>query len=160
MLAQIDLGSGCSRGGRARSRSARLIDSPPALRAQIRFPFFGWNRPGQVVRLISSLCFLNISLLSDSLYSLALPSLAAKTERAAAPFVTSSPNPLPATSIRQVCSPLLFLSAVRTEHPQTLTKLFLFGSESSYNILPTNFDFVCKNYLVYMCMLGPPLGPG
>jgi len=51
--------------------------------------------------LISSLCFLNISLLSDSLYSLALPSLAAKTERAAAPFVTSSPNPLPATSIRQ-----------------------------------------------------------
>ena len=24
-------------------------------------------------------------------------------------------------------------------------------SESSYNILPTNFDFVCKKYRVYMC---------
>jgi hypothetical protein len=29
--------------------------------------------------------------------------------------------------------------------PQTLAKLFVFGSESSY------FDFVRKNYLVYMC---------
>jgi hypothetical protein len=40
---------------------------------------------------------------------------------------------------------------VRDGAPQTLTKLFVFGSESSYNILPTNFDFVCKNYRVHMC---------
>ena len=63
--------------------------------------------------------------------------------------------------ILQVCPPLLFPSAVRDGAPQTLTKLLLFGSESSCNILPTNFDFVCKNYRVYMfnqChMLGPPL---
>ena len=63
--------------------------------------------------------------------------------------------------ILQVCPPLLFPSAVRDGAPQTLTKLFVFGSESSYNVLPTNFDFVCKNYRVYMfnqChMLGPPL---
>ena len=51
----------------------------------------------------------------------------------------------------QVCSPLLFSSAVRDGAPQTLTKLLVFGSESSCNILPTNFDFVCKNYRVYMC---------
>jgi hypothetical protein len=60
-------------------------------------------------------------------------------------------QPLPATSILQVCPPLLFPSAVRDVTPQTLTKIFVFGSESSYNILPTNFDFVCKNYRVYMC---------
>ena len=72
--------------------------------------------------------------------SLALPSLAATTGRAAAPFITSSPSPLPATSILQVCPPLLFPSAVRDGAPQTLTKLFVFGSESIYNILPTNFD--------------------
>jgi len=42
-------------------------------------------------------CFLDLSLLSDSLL-LALPSLAATTGRAAAPFVLSSPSPLPATS--------------------------------------------------------------
>jgi hypothetical protein len=53
--------------------------------------------------------------------------------------------------ILQVCPPLLFPSAVRDGAPQTLTKLFVFGSESSYNTLPTNFDFVCKNYRVYMC---------
>jgi hypothetical protein len=57
---------------------------------------------------------------------------------------------LPATSILQVCPPLLFPSAVRDGAPQTLTKLFVFGSASSYNILPTNFDFVCKNYRVYI----------
>jgi len=64
-------------------------------------------------------------------------------------------------AILQVCPPFLFPSAVRDGAPQTLTKLFVFGSESSYNVLPTNFDFVCKNYRVYMfnqChMLGPPL---
>jgi hypothetical protein len=47
--------------------------------------------------------------------------------------------------------PFLFASAVRDGAPRTLTKLFVFGSESSYNMLPTNFDFVCKNYRVYMC---------
>ena len=47
--------------------------------------------------------------------------------------------------ILQVCPPFLFPSAVRDGAPQTLTKLFVFGSESSYNILP-NFDLVCKNY--------------
>ena len=51
--------------------------------------------------------------------------------------------------ILQVCPPLLFPSAVRDGASQTLTKLFVFGSESSHNILPTNFDFVCKNYRVY-----------
>jgi hypothetical protein len=46
---------------------------------------------------------------------------------------------LQATSIHQVCPPLLlFPSAVRDGAPQTLTKLFVFGSESSHNILPTN----------------------
>jgi len=55
--------------------------------------------------------------------------------------------------ILQVCPPLLFPFAVRDRAPRTLTKLFVFGSEPSYNILvlPTNFDFVCKNYWVYMC---------
>ena len=88
---------------------------------------------------------------SRNLSSLALPSLATTTGRAAAP------SPLPARSIHQVCLPLLFHSAVRDGAPQTLTKLFLLGSESRYyNILPTNFDFVCKN--VHLCpMLGPPL---
>ena len=92
--------------------------------------------------------------------SLALPSLAATTGRAAASFVTSSPSPLPATSTLQVCPPRLFLSSVRDGAPQTLTKLFVFGSESSYNILvlPTNFDFVCKNYRVYMCTPMPYAG--
>ena len=48
--------------------------------------------------------------------------------------------------VLQVCPPLLFPCTVRDGAPQTLTKLFVFESESSYNILPTNFDFVCKNY--------------
>ena len=48
--------------------------------------------------------------------------------------------------ILQVCPPLLFPSAVRDGAPQTLTKLFVFGSESSYNILPSNFDFVCLHH--------------
>jgi hypothetical protein len=87
---------------------------------------------------------------SLGLSSLALPSLSATPGRAAAPFVTSSPSPLPATSIHQVWPPLLFHSAVRDGAPLTLTKLFVFGSESSYDILPTNFDFVCKNYRVYI----------
>ena len=81
-----------------------------------------------------------------------LPSPAATTGRAAARFVLSSPSPLPAMSAsRYACAPLLFPSAVRDGAPQTLTKLFVFGYESSYNTLPTNFDLVCKNYRVYMC---------
>jgi len=58
--------------------------------------------------------------ISLTLSSLGLPSLAATTGRAAAPFVTSSPSPLPATSIHQVCPPLLFPSAVQDRAPQTL----------------------------------------
>ena len=42
----------------------------------------------------------------------------------------ASPGPLPATSTHQVCPPLLFPSAVRNGAPQTLTKLFVFGSDS------------------------------
>jgi len=80
-----------------------------------------------------------------------LSTLAATTGRAAPPFVLSSPSALPATSASSRYAPLLFPSAVRDGAPQTLTKLFVFGSESSYNILPTNFDFVCENYRVYMC---------
>ena len=59
-------------------------------------------------------------------------------------FFAGSPSPLPATSIHQVCSPLLFPSAFRGGAPQTLTKLFVLGYASSYNILSTNFNFVCK----------------
>jgi len=105
---------------------------------------------------IGSLIALPLRLISPLSSSLGVPFPAATTGPAAAPFVTYSPGPLPARSIHQVCPPLLFPSAVRNGAPQTLTKLFVFGSESSYNILPTNFDFVCKN--VHLCpMLGPPL---
>ena len=108
------------------------------------------------VRLVDSPPLRLISVSSPLSSSLGVLFLAATTGPAAAPFVTNSPGPLPARSIHQVCLPLLFHSAVRDGAPQTLTKLFVFGSESSYNILPTNFDFVCKN--VHLCpMLGPPL---
>jgi hypothetical protein len=40
---------------------------------------------------------------------------------------------------------------VRDGASRALTKLFVFGFESSCNILPTNFDFLCKNYRMYMC---------
>jgi hypothetical protein len=105
----------------------------------------------QPLRFISSLCFLNLSLLTDSL--LPCSSFPGGDDWAsggaicpvfAQPFAGDE-------RILQVCPPLLFPSAVRDGAPQTLTKLFVFGSESSYNILPTNFDFVCKNYRVYMC---------
>jgi len=89
--------------------------------------------------------------LSLSLPSLGLPFLAATTGRAAAPFVKSSPTPLPASSIHQVCPPLLFPSAVRNGAPQTLTKLFCIRICPSCNILPNKFDFICKNYRVHMC---------
>ena len=52
-------------------------------------------------------------------------------------------------AVLQVCPPFLFPSAVRDGAPQTLTKLLLFGSESSCNILPTNFDFVCPRLILY-----------
>ena len=61
----------------------------------------------------------------------------------------------------QVCPTLLFPSAVRDGAPQTLTKLFAFGSESSYNILPTNFDFVLQKlsgvhvYTHVLCWVRP-----
>ena len=63
--------------------------------------------------------------------------------------------------ILQVCAPLLFPSAVRDGAPQTLTKLFVFGSESSYNKLPTNFVSFART-IGRTCvnpfpMLGPPL---
>ena len=132
----IDLGSGCS-SLRCQARfRARLID-----------PF----------RLTSSPLFLpSLGL------SFALPSLAATTGRAAAPFITSSPSPFPATSILKVCPPLLFPSAVRDGAPQTLTKLFLFGSESSsiyYLLISMSFAKVIGCTHVHPCpMLGPPPG--
>jgi len=114
---------------------ARLIDSPPArLLTSARDLFL---KPFPSIELFSLL--------------LALPSLAATTGRAAAPFATSSPSALPATSILQVCPPLPFPSAVRDGAPPNPNKTIVFGSESSYNVLPANLDFVCKNYRVYMC---------
>ena len=63
--------------------------------------------------------------------------------------------------ILQVCRPLLFPCAAPDGAPQTLTKLFVFGSESSYNILPTNFDFVLQKlsgvhvYTHVLCWVRP-----
>ena len=51
----------------------------------------------------------------------------------------------------QVCPTLLFPSAVRDGAPPNPNKTIVFGSESSYNVLPADLDFVCKNYRVYMC---------
>jgi hypothetical protein len=62
-------------------------------------------------------------------------------ERAAL-FVTSSPGPLPATSIHQVCPPFLFPSPVRNGAPQTLTKLFVFGSYQVLCWVRPWFDWV------------------
>ena len=118
-----------SSSSRWQARSSSAHWQPSASRHQ--------GSPAQGLRLISVPFLLSL--------------LAATIGRAAAPFITSSPSPLPATSIHQVCPPLRFPSALRDGAPQTLTKLFVFGSESSYNILPAIFDFVCKNYRVYMC---------
>jgi hypothetical protein len=67
--------------------------------------------------------------------------------------------PSPATSTHQVCaSPRLPFLLCETEHP-TLTSaisLFISGSEC---IMPTNFDFFCANYWVYVrtpMSWGPP----
>jgi hypothetical protein len=93
--------------------------------------------------------------------SLGLPFLAATTGRAAAPFVTSSPGPSPATSTRQVCPPLLFPSAVRNGAPETLTKLFVFGSVpvAIYYLLSSIlFAKIIGCACVHPCpMLGPRL---
>ena len=101
-------------------------------------------------------------LFSLALSSLGLPSLAATTGRAAAPFVTSSPSPLPAISIHQVCLHLLFPSAVRDGAPQTLTKLFVFGSESItiyYLLTSISFAKIVVCTCEHPCLiLGPPLG--
>jgi len=48
------------------------------------------------------------------------------------------PPGMPAPSLSFCCA------RWSTPKAQTLTKLFVLGSESSYNILSTNFDFVCK----------------
>ena len=106
--------------------------------------------------------------------ALVLPSLATTAGRAAAPFITYSPSPLPAPGIHQVCPPLFFPSAVRDGAPRTLTKLFVFGSFNPVTIyyLLTSISFAkkiigCKCTLdlrgagvnVHSCrpMLGPPL---
>ena len=116
-----------------------------------------WSSGPQVVYFLNPL---RLSLLSDSLV-LALPSLAATTGRAAAPLATSSPTPLPATSIYQVCSPLLFPSAVRDGASQTLTKLFVFGSDPVtiyYLLTSVSFAKFIGCTCVHPCpMLGPPL---
>jgi hypothetical protein len=75
-------------------------------------------------------------------------------------IVTSSPSVCRRRASTRYARPFSSLSAVRDGAPQTLSKLFVFGSESSYNILPTNFDFVCKNYRVYMCIPMSYTGPG
>ena len=77
------------------------------------------------------------------------------------------PSPLPATSASSryaARSPLLFPCAVRDGARQTLTKLSVFGSESSYNILSyllTWISFARTRIIGCTCvhpcpMLGPP----
>jgi len=86
--------------------------------------------------------FLNLSLLSDSR---TLPSLAATTGRAAAPFVLVFAQPFAGDAHPPgMFAPSLFICCARRRHgaPQTLTKLFVFGSESSNNIyLLTSISF-------------------
>jgi hypothetical protein len=144
--ALIDLGSACYRSNSSsRLARARLVHSPPPQ----------GSGPQSGSSLIPSPFSLTLS-------SLGLPALVATTRggtgRAAAPFVTSSPSPLPATSIHQVCPLLLFASELRDEAPQTLTKLFVFGSDSvTLYYLLTSISFA-KIIHVYPCpMLGPPL---
>ena len=110
--------------------------------------------PAQGLRFISSLCFLQLSLLSDSL----LPCSSFPGGDDWASGGTICPvfgQPFAGDErILQVCPPLLFPSAVRDGAPQTLTKLFVFGSESSYNILLTSISFA---RIIGCSMLGPPL---
>jgi len=90
------------------------------------------------------------------------PPIYLTTRWAAAALVTSSPSPLPATSIHQVCPPLLFPSAARDVPSLALTKLFVFGSDpDAIYYLLTSISFakiialfmkeIRKNYRVYMC---------
>ena len=141
---QIDLGSGMlsneldhpAWGGRL--AWARLVDSPPPQGSGLQV----------------HLCFFPFPF-SLTLSSLGLPSLAATTGRAAAPSVTPSPSPLPAKSFHQVCLPLLFPPAVRGGAPQTLTKLFVFGSDPLIVChLLTSFSFA---KIIACQMLGSPL---
>ena len=106
------------------------------------------QNPRRLISVSSPLSLFSVPLLPWSSFP---GLLAATTGRAAAPFVKSSPTPLPASSIHQVCPPLLFPSAVRNGAPQTLTKLFCIRICPSCNILPNKFDFICKNYRVHMC---------
>jgi hypothetical protein len=104
-------------------------------------------RSAQGLRFISSLYFLNLSLLPCSSFPGGGDDWAS-----GGTICPVFAQPFPAERILQVCPLLLFPSTVRDgSSTPTLTKLFVFGSESSYNILPTNFDFICKNYRVYMC---------
>jgi hypothetical protein len=102
-------------------------------------------RSAQGLRFISSLCFLDLSLLPCSSFPGGddWASGGAICPVFAQPFAgRAHPPGMPAPSLSFCCA--------RRSTP-TLTKLFVFGSASGYNILPTNSDFVCKNYRVYMC---------
>ena len=92
---------------------------------------------------------------SLGLSSLALPSLAAATTgRAAAPFITSSPSHLPATSILQVCPPLLFPSAVQDRAPQTL-KNYLYSDLNPVTIYYLLTSISCAKIIGCTCVLLP-----
>ena len=90
------------RTSRAQSTSARILQArmlqAPAWHARLSSAH---SQPSRLPLRAQGLC---LSLLSTLL---ALPSLGATTGRAAAPFVTSSSSPLPATetTILQVCPP-------------------------------------------------------
>jgi hypothetical protein len=68
---------------------------------------------------------------------------------------------LPATSIHQVCPPLLFPSALRNGAPQTLIKLFVFGSDlvTIYYLLTSILfeKIIGCTPMSYAGCLGPPL---
>ena len=93
-----------------------------------------------------SLGFLNLSLLTDFLLPCSsYPLLAATTWRAAAPFVTSSPSPLPATSILQVCPPLLFPFCCARRSTPNPNKTICTRISMQLQYI-TYYDFVRKNY--------------
>ena len=79
-------------------------------------------------------------------------------------------SPLPATSASSTPGmlrpPLVFPCAVRDGAPQTLTKLSVFGSDSSYNIVSYLLTWISfartRRIIGYTCvhpcsLLGPPL---
>ena len=114
------------------------------------------------LRFISSLCFLKLSLLSHSLIPCSTFPGGGDDWASGGSIYPIFAQPFAGDErILQVCPPLLFPSAVRDGAPQTLTKLFVFGSESSYNKLPTNFVSFART-IGRTCvnpfpMLGPPL---